>query len=138
MTETKTAPIDPTTADTDAIALKLEDNVAYMTVSGKLTDDDLEMTLDWIETVSEKAKGANLCVDMAKMDFPDLKAVKDSFVRLGHVLRYDNGFKKCAVLTDSPFLRSTAEIEGAVIPNLTIQAYQLEALPQAVNWLKAA
>ncbi|WP_371396108.1 STAS/SEC14 domain-containing protein [Fretibacter rubidus] len=127
-----------TQTKTDTMTLKLDNNIAYMTVTGKMSDEDMKEALNWFDTVTEEHGDVQLCVDIAKMDFPSLKAVKQSFVRLGDMLRYPNDIDKCAVLTDSSFLRSTAEVEGAVIPDLEIQAYDMEALPQAVNWLKAA
>ena len=116
--------------------LKLEDNVVFMTVSGEVSKDEMTQGLDWFETITEANDNINIRVDMAKDDFDGLGELRQEFVRVGHVLRAVPDADKCAIVTDSQFLRNSAKIEGSVIPGLEVRAFGADETEPAEKWLK--
>jgi len=116
--------------------LKLEDNVVFMKVSGEVSKEEMAQSLNWFETVANANDNINICVGMAKDDFDGLGELRKEFVRVGHVLRTVPDADKCAVVTDSQFLRNSAKIEGAVIPGLEIRTFASEESGPAETWLK--
>ena len=42
---------------------------------------------------------------------------------------------RCAVLSDIPWLRTAAEMEGAIFPMLTIKSFELDEEEDAKRWL---
>ncbi len=124
-----------TPLETDAISLKFEDGIAFVKVSGKVGKEEMGEAIDWLVAANDAHESYNMCVDIAKMDFPDLGAISAEFRRLGDMWRTAKALDKCAVLTDSKFLQSSAKVEGAVIPGLEIQSFDLEDLSPALRWL---
>lgn len=121
---------------TENLELKFEDNIAYMSVSGQVTQESMAAGYDWFKEITETHDKLNICVDMAKADFPDLSAVADQFRNVSNVLRVALGADKCAVLSDSAFVRNSAKVEGAVIPGLNLLTFKLGQSDPAVKWLK--
>lgn len=121
---------------TETLELTLdENNVAHMRVSGRMSADTITEGLSWFETASEANDNLNLCVEMEKGDFENLTAVSDMFRKVGDVLRRTPALDKCAVVTDSQFVRNSAKIEGAVIPNVDVKAFAPEDMAPAESWL---
>lgn len=116
--------------------LKFEDGIAFMKVSGPVTKDVMDEGLGWFAELTEAQDGYNLCVDMAQSDFDGLGEIREEFKRVGDVLRAVQTMAKCALLSDSMFLRNSAKVEGAVIPGLEIEAYAIEDIASAMSWLK--
>jgi len=125
-----------TALHSDNLNLKYEDGIAYMSVSGTVSQEEMAESLGWFSDVAESNDNFNMCVDMAKSDFDGLGEVRKGFTRVADVLRAVPSVDKCAVLTDSMFLRNSAKVEGAVIPGLEIEAYKIEDIAPAVSWLK--
>jgi len=126
---------------TENLDLTFNNNVAHITVSGAMAKDSLEAGLEWIDKVVEANDNFSIRVDMASDDFADLGEISGEFKQVGRMLRHASleenlGADKCAVLTDSMFLRNSAKIEGAVIPGLDLNTFALEADDVAEKWLR--
>lgn len=122
---------------TDALSLRFEDGIAFMKLSGKVGTDDLGEALEWLTEANDAHDSYNMCVDVAKMDFSDLGEISSEFKRLAAMWRTAKALEKCAVVTDSKYLQSAAKIEGAVIPGLEIESFEMEELAPAMTWLGA-
>lgn len=120
---------------TPNLELELNNNIAFMSIKGTMSQTALESGLDWMDQVSEANDNFNICVDIASNNFDDLSAARTEFLRVGRVLRHAPTAEKCAVLTDSAFLKNSAKVEGAVIPGLEINAFDLEEGSVAEKWL---
>jgi len=126
---------------TETLDLTFEDNVAHIAVTGAMAKDTLEAGLEWIDEVVEANDNFSIRVDMAKDDFADLGEISGEFKQVGRMLRHASleenlGADKCAVLTDSLFLRNSAKVEGAVIPGLEVNTFALDATDVAQSWLQ--
>ncbi|WP_034389033.1 SpoIIAA family protein [Hellea balneolensis] len=126
---------------TENLDLTFNNNVAHITVKGAMAKDSLEAGLEWIDQVVEANDNFSIRVDMAKDDFADLSEISGEFKQVGRMLRHASleenlGADKCAVLTDSMFLRNSAKVEGAVIPGLELNTFGLDADDVAEKWLR--
>ncbi|WP_333713965.1 STAS/SEC14 domain-containing protein [Yoonia sp.] len=68
---------------------------------------------------------------------PSLGAIGVEMARLPKLFGLLGKYDRCAVLTDIPWLRTAAEMEGALIPGLEIKAFALDAVDDAESWLIA-
>ena len=118
------------------LELELNNNIAFMSVTGKMSADSLNEGLAWIDQVTQANDNFNICVDIAADNFTDLSAAREEFLHVGRVLRHAQSAKKCAVLTDSQFLKNSAKVESAVIPGLEINTFDLADSGTAEMWLK--
>jgi len=57
----------------------------------------------------------------------------DAPMLLGVIQKFD----KCAVLADATWLKAVASVEGALIPGLTIKAFDLDNTAAAEAWLSS-
>lgn len=121
---------------TENLELKLNNNIAFMSVNGTMSKDSLDEGLSWMDQVAETEESFNICVNIDTENFDDLSAAREEFIRVGRVLRHAATAEKCAILSDSAFLRNSAKIEGAVIPGLEINAFDLNEATTAEKWLK--
>ncbi len=78
-----------------------------------------------------------MCMIMKEMEWPSLAAVKEEFSRLGEVLDMLKHMDKCAVVSDSGFVRTVAKIEGALFRGLTVKAFEMDEKDEALGWLGA-
>lgn len=118
------------------LELKFENTVAFMTLSGTVAQEDMDEGLGWFDSLCETQDSFSICVEMAKDNFEDLGEVSGEFKRVARVLRRAVNAKKCAVLTDSMFLRNSAKVEGAVIPGIDLQTFKIKSKENAVKWLR--
>ncbi|RKQ68865.1 hypothetical protein DES40_1640 [Litorimonas taeanensis] len=141
---------------TENLELTRADQIVQVTVTGAIAQESLDAGLEWVEALQaslqtsdtkqntgpdtgpDKDAGQSyvLRVDMAEGDFSGLGQLRQQFTRIGTLLRHCTEATKCAVLTDSTFLRNSARVEGSVIPGLDLRSFDLnEAIP-ATRWLK--
>lgn len=124
---------------TENLELTLDDQIVQMSVNGPMSSETVQSTFDWIETVqSEAATNDNLqiCVEMQADNFSDLAEASQQFRRVGEVLRRAHDIDRCALITDSTWLRNSAKVEGAVIPGMELMAFKPENAESAEKWLK--
>ena len=126
---------------TENLDLTFDDNVAHITVSGAMAKDSLDAGLAWMDELVEANDNFSIRVDMASRDFDGLGEISGEFKHVGRILRHASleenlGADKCAVLTDSLFLRNSAKVEGAVIPGLDVNTFALDADDVAEKWLR--
>lgn len=125
---------------TDNLELSLDDTVVQMSVTGAITPETLQSSFEWIESAQTAAKSANdnlqLSIEMPSENFTDLAEASAQFRHVGQMLRRAHEVERCAVITDSDWLRNSAKVEGAVIPGLKIMAFAPEERESAGRWLR--
>jgi len=121
---------------TDAMELAFKDDIAMMTIYGRLTEEDMGLCLDWLKAEIGTHGSFNLLMTMTKMKWPTAAAYKEEFSRLGDVFKMTKAIKKCAVVSDSRFVRTVSSIEGALIPRFEIKAFDGDEADAALAWLK--
>lgn len=125
-----------TPLSTENLELKLEDKIVHMSITGNIKPESMTQGLDWIHELDAEDDDFNLRIDMAQSEFDDLAAISAEFKRVATVLRHSKSAKKCALMTDSMFLRNSAKVEGAVIPGLEVRTFDLDETTPAERWLK--
>lgn len=126
---------DLNTANLDAT---FEEPLVRLTVTGPVSRDEAQATMDWFNALGETQDSYQLYLEIPKMHFPDLGSVRKTFLSLADIMRGLEDCGKCAVVTDSPFLRSTAIIEGTAMPQMQVDTFGIVELAEAEDWLEAA
>lgn len=136
---------------TENLELTFEDNIVHMSVSGPIAKESMDAGLEWIETIQESLQESgqesgqespeandnfSVRVEMPEDEFSGLSQMSQQFKRVGTVLRHSTLADKCAVLTDSSFVRNSARIEGSVIPGLEVRSFDLDEAKPADRWLR--
>ena len=123
---------------TPALNADIDGSIVRLTVTGTPTQDELKAANDWFDALQSQYEDIPLYLEIPKMHFDGLGDIRKTFLGLAHIMRGMEQVEKCAVVTDSPFLRSTAQIEGSVLPNMDVDAFPIVDLARAEEWLEAA
>lgn len=127
---------------TPNLELSLQGRIATMNVTGKMAADTLTESYDWLtEAAGETSTGEDshalqLRVTLREENFDNLAEASAGFQQVGKVFRHVPALDKCAVVTDSAFLRNTAKVEGAVIPGMDLMTFAPEGVDAADSWLR--
>lgn len=116
---------------------KTADNRIDIEVQGRIDADAMREGLDALIAESEGIRNGLMFYRITDFSFPSLEAIGVEFRRLPKLFALIGRFDKCAVVSDEGWLRTAAEIEGAVIPGLTIKAFEPDAEAAAEAWLTA-
>lgn len=105
--------------------------------SGKLDSNDMRFVLDELMRKSEGISHGQMLYRIGDFDMPTLGAVGVELSRIPELFRFVRRFDRCAVVAGKEWVRRASEIEGIMIPGLTIKAFDLHAVEQAHQWLEA-
>jgi len=124
--------------NTTNLTATFEEPLVRLSVSGPIDKEETAQTLEWFNTLGENVDSYQLYLEIPKMHFPDLGSVRKTFLSLADIMRGLEDCGKCAVVTDSPFLRSTAKIEGTAMPQMDVDSFGIVELAEAEEWLDVA
>lgn len=111
--------------------------IVRLSVTGPIDRKETVEAMEWFEALGDTQDSYQLYLEIPKMHFPDLGSVRKTFLSLADIMRGLEACGKCAVVTDSPFLRSTAKIEGTAMPQMEVDSFGIVELAQAENWLES-
>ena len=106
-------------------------------LDGLLDAELMRIGLDDLIAKSEGIKHGRMLYRITHMEMPTGGALGVEFTRLPQLFSLIGRFERCAVLADEGWLRMAAEIEGMLIPGLTIKAFPLDEAEAAEAWLSA-
>lgn len=105
-------------------------------LSGVLNAADMQAALDGIVRESEGFSGGTMLYTISDFEMPTLGAMAVELYRMPKLFSLLERFDKCAVLCDTQWIRTAAQIEGAIIPSLAIKSFALNEVAAAEAWLE--
>lgn len=114
---------------------KLAPNRVDIDLSGGIDAEIMTAGLDDLIAKSEGVENGRMLYRIIDLAMPSLGALGVELTRLPHLFSLLGKFDRCAVLSDAGWLRTAAEIEGAIIPGLDIKAFELADVDTAEAWL---
>ena len=109
-----------------------------ITLDGKIDADIMRTALDDLIAKSDGVTGGKMLYRITNFELPTLSAIAVEFTRLPKLFGLLGAFDKCAVLSDSDWLKKAAEIEGALFPGIEIKSFGLDQQDVAEEWLGLA
>jgi len=106
-----------------------------ITISGKIDDAMMTSGLDDLIAKSEGVNSGVMLYTLTDFELPTLKAMGVEFSRLPKLFGLLSKYKRIAVVSDAGWVRTWAEIEGAVIPGIDIKSFDLAGKADAEKWL---
>lgn len=104
-------------------------------MSGKLDTEMMAKVLDELVEKSECIENGKILYDVIDYQLPSLGAIILEFARLPQMLGLMKRFRRAAVLSDKAWLKTISELEGKLIPNLEIKAFDRDERAAALEWL---
>ncbi len=105
-------------------------------ISGSIDADTMRTGLDDLIESSEDIREGQMLYTISDFSLPTFAAIGVEMARLPKLFGLLAKFDKCAVLSDSNWLRKAATLEGALFPGLDIKSFELDDLDAAEDWLK--
>jgi hypothetical protein len=107
-------------------------------LSGMLDAEAMGVALDNLVAASEGITNGKILYTIQDFEMPTIGAMAAELSRMPKLLGLIRKFDKCAVLCDAAWVRTAAQIEGAVIPSLAIKSFQMHDIAAAEAWLQSA
>ena len=106
-------------------------------LDGAVDTETMRAALDDLIAKSEDVKNGRMLYTITEFAMPSLGAIGVEFQLLPKLFGLLGKFDRCAVLSDAGWLRTAAEIEGAVFPGIDIKSFELDQRDAAEAWLAA-
>ncbi len=104
-------------------------------LSGALDAEAMRSALDHLIEKSEGITHGKILYTISDFEMPTLGAMAVELYRMPKLFNLISKFDKCVVLSDAAWIRTAAEIEGAVIPSIAIKSFALADINAAESWL---
>ncbi len=104
-------------------------------LSGAMGADAMRDGLDQLIEKSQDITQGKMLYRISDFEMPTMGALAVEFQQMPKLFSLLGKFDKCAVLSDMAWIRTAAEIEGAVIPSLEIKSFPLASVQAAEDWL---
>jgi len=98
---------------------------------------EIRAGLDELLAKSEGISGGTLRYRASGFSAPLLEEIAVEMADLPKLFALIERFDRCAVLTDSPWLKKIATFEGATLPDIEIRGFDLDEAGAAEAWLLA-
>jgi hypothetical protein len=109
-----------------------------ITVSGAVDAAAMRTGIDELIRLSEGVRNGRMLYRITDFSMPTLGAWAVELGRLPKLFALVSRFDRCAVVSDTAWLRRAAEIEGALIPGLEIKSFDLPDAAAAEAWLASS
>jgi len=103
--------------------------------SGALDADAMRAALDHLIKKSEGITHGKMLYRILDFEMPTMGAIAVELQHMPKLFSLIGRFDKCAVLSDTAWIRTAAEIEGAIIPSFEIKSFALADARDAEAWL---
>ncbi len=117
---------------------KIGPNRVDLDLSGRIDADAMRQGLEDMFNASEDIEHGKMLYTIPEFAMPTLSAIAVEMSYLPKLFGLLGRFDRCAVLTDAAWIRTAAEIEGALFPGIDIKAFELDDVEAAETWLDAA
>lgn len=104
-------------------------------LQGQIDSDGMRVALDDLIEKSSDVTHGRMLYRITDFSMPTLGAIGVEFSRLPKLFGLLGKFDKCAVLSDSGWIRKAAEVEGALFPGIVMKSFELDDGEAAEAWL---
>jgi hypothetical protein len=114
---------------------KRSNNRVDIEFEGTLDADGMRTAMDELIEKSKDVEHGCMFYRIGEFQIPTLGALAVEFSRLPKLFGLLTKYDKCAVLSDTNWIRTATEIEGALIPGMEIKAFRHDEEDRAEAWL---
>lgn len=114
---------------------KINNDRVDIDLSGSIETKDMEAALDQLVSATQDMKNGQMLYTITDFKFPTFGALMVEFSRLPKLFGLVGKIDRCALVCDTTWIRKAAELEGLVIPGLTIKSFGLDEVGRAEEWL---
>lgn len=112
-------------------------NRVDIALQGGIDANIMSAGLDALIAASKDVTEGQMLYTIEDFAMPTMGALGVELSHLGGLFSLLGKFDRCAVLCDTAWIRTAAEVEGALIPGLVIKSFLLNEKDAAEAWLAA-
>lgn len=127
---------DATQLKTENLTLNMTGDIASLSISGKLQADTFDHAREAFDALNASAPDTPVVLRIDRENFDNLSGAAQAFRQFSDLLRRLPGLERCAVVSDSDFLKNSAKVEAAAIPGLSLMTFAPEGTEAARRWLR--
>jgi hypothetical protein len=106
-----------------------------LNIGGKIDEAEMRSGLDAFLAILPSSGKADFLYTIDDFEFPALAAIAAEFGYMPRLFAAIPRIGKIALVADAGWLRTAGEMEGALIPGLTIKAFEPKDADKAEAWL---
>ncbi|WP_237067299.1 STAS/SEC14 domain-containing protein [Microbulbifer guangxiensis] len=114
---------------------KTGENRLDIEFAGDLNGKEMEKALDEFVLLSQGIDEGRMLYQIRDFHLPSFGAMVIKLSRLPELLRTMARYDRVAIVTDTDWLQTVAELEGKLLPGLEIKAFDLDEEDDAEAWL---
>lgn len=114
---------------------KVADNRLDIELVGTMDSAMMRLALDELIEKSKGITGGQMLYTITDFTMPSFGAILVEFGYLSKMFALLGQFDRCAVLSDASWLRTAAEVEGALFPGIDIKSFEMDEGEAAEAWL---
>jgi len=106
-------------------------------LAGSLDAESMGLLLDELIEKSDDISNGRMLYTISDFSMPGFGATAVELTRLPKLFGLLGKFTKCAVLSDTSWIRKVATLEGALFPGIEIKSFEMDERDKAETWLTA-
>lgn len=114
---------------------RVSNNRLDIEMDSKLDSEEMAKVLDELVEKSEGIENGMLLYDVIEYHLPTFSALTLELKRMPEMFRLIKRFQRAVVLTDKTWLKTISELEGKLIPDLEIKAFDRDERAAAERWM---
>lgn len=114
---------------------RIEDKRLNLEFSGTLNPEEMEVAIQEFISAAQGIKMGVMMFEIGEFNFPSLQTLGVKLSRVPTLFKLIRNFEKVAIITDKKWLQRVGELEGLLIPGLTIRAFNVIEKAKAEVWL---
>ncbi|WP_271408084.1 STAS/SEC14 domain-containing protein [Pseudomonas sp. Q1-7] len=112
------------------------ENRVDVSFSGKLDSNEMRAVIAQLAQQTEGIAHGRMLYRVGEFQMPTLGAMAVEVSQIPQLFKVVRRFDRMAVVADKPWVRKVSEVEGALIPGLTIKAFESQQTAEAEAWLQ--
>ena len=121
---------------TESLVLVPAEGLVRLSVEGRIRPDTFDTLVERLLALGEARDGVRLRLDLHRENFDNLGETREAFRKMAELFRQVPALDRVALVSDSPFIQSSAKVEGAAIPGMTLLTFGADAGEAAERWLR--
>lgn len=105
-------------------------------IGGKITADEMSKGLDTLLPMTEQMKNGRMLALYHDIEFPEAGAILEEMKRLPQLFGMLGKVTKVALVSDQKWIRDIAELEGTILPGMSVRSFTSDERAQAEAFLK--
>jgi len=115
--------------------IETPDDVLAVTVSGRITGEDLDAMIERLEQAFDGHKKVHVFVETRSLDAIELRGLASYLPRALPMFAKLHRFGRVAVVADQTWVQVAARVESAVLPGISYRTFEPSQREAALAWV---